>query len=172
MPTRSLALLLLGLVAALIGVVLFLTRQNPSETSDDSLSPQSGATTHASSEPATHENTARSKTRLRLPQEEPDFGATFENLQVIIPGLTEFPEQTLQERILATNALLKKQGIALRFDVDEILYPSNHLLELKVPAFSRKNARPLDILKHDVSAMDKHYFISGDKVLYQDASGG
>lgn len=172
MPTRSRALLLLGLVAALIGLVLFLNRQNPSDGTDDSLSKQGAATDNTTSEPATHGISAQTKTRLRSPKEEPDFGKTLATLRTVIPGLTEFPEQTLGDRIRDTNALLKKHDIALRFGIDEILYPSNHLLDLRLPAFSRQNASPRDILRHDVSAMDKHYFISGDKVLYQDGSGG
>ncbi len=172
MPTRSRALLLFGLAAALIIIVLFLRWEDSSLAADSPASHGNEVRAEASATPEVNSTTAKSKTRDRPAEEEPDFGETFDTMRVVIPGLIEFPEQTLQERILAINALLKKHDIALRFGVDEILYPSNHLLDLKVPAFSKDNARPCDILRHDVNAMDKHYFISGDKVLYQDGSGG
>ncbi len=95
-------------------------------------------------------------------------------MRVTLPGVTDFPEQTLQERILATNALLKKAGIVLRFGIDEESYPSQSLLEMTVPAFLQENATPNDILHHAHKALKKHYFLSeGDgAVLFQDASGG
>lgn len=172
MLTKPRAALLIALLAVVTVILLFLKWQHSSLPADSSSSRGNGARAEGRVTPETHSTTAKSKTGSRPPKEEPDFGKTLNTLQTVIPGLTELPEQTLQERILATNSLLKKHGIALRFGVDEILYPSNHLLDLKVPAFSKENARPCDILRQDVKAMDKHYFISGDKVLYQDGSGG
>ena len=172
MPTRSRALPLLGLTAALIITVLFLRWQDSSLAADSPASHGYEVSDEHSATTQTHSATAESKTHDRSPEEEHDYGETLLTLRTIIPGRTEFPEQTLQERILEINAMLKKHDIALRFGVDEILYPSSHLLELKVPAFSKENASPRDILQQDVKAMDKSYFISGDKVLYQDGSGG
>lgn len=112
------------------------------------------------------------KSREREPEEKLDVDETLAALKATLPGLTKFPEQTLQERILATNALLKKAGIALRFGVDEKLYPSENLLEMPVPAFSQENATPNDILLNSHRALGKHYFLSEGAVLFQDASGG
>jgi hypothetical protein len=172
MPPKHRAILLIGLVAALIGFPLFLKQPNPAEVSDDSVPDRSGSSNNTRSKQAIGGSAGSTKTSSRLPMEEPDYGKTLETLRTVIPGHTDLPEQSLRERILAINAMLKKHDIALRFGVDEILYPSDHLLELNVPAFSKDNASPRDILRHDVNAMDKHYFISGNKVLYQDGSGG
>jgi hypothetical protein len=172
MPTKHRAILFFGLFAALIGFPLFLKQPNPAEASDDPVPARSGSSNNTSSKQAIDGSAGRTKASSRLPMEEPDYGETLQTLRTVIPGLTDLPEQTLRERILAINAMLKKHDLALRFGVDEILYPSNHLLELKVPAFSKENASPRDILRHDVNAIDKHYFISGYKVLFQDGSGG
>jgi hypothetical protein len=172
MTTQSRSARIIAILAILTAILLFLKQQDLTIAADSPAPRGNSPRPEDSPTPEAPSTTTESKTRNRPPEEEPDFGETLQTLRTIIPGLIEFPEQTLQERILAINAMLKKHDIALRFDVDEILYPSSHLLELKVPAFSKENASPRDILQQDVKAMDKSYFISGDKVLYQDGSGG
>ena len=92
---------------------------------------------------------------------------------VPLPGLTKFPEQTLQERILATNFSLKKAGNVVRFGVDEELYPSQILLERTLPAFSQENATPNDIIRDVQRTLKQNYFpdLRG-RVLFQEGSGG
>jgi cytoskeletal protein RodZ len=171
MPTRSLALLLVGLAAVLIVIVLSLSRQNPPATSPDSLSPQSGTTTHTNSEPATHGS-------LRSRERDKDQSIAVDEmiaaLNSPLPGLTKFPEQTLQERILAANASLKKAGNVVRFDVDEKMHPSQILLERTLPAFSQENATPNDILRDAQRTLKQHHLLDEDRgrVLFQEGSGG
>ncbi|MBK1884033.1 hypothetical protein JIN85_16560 [Luteolibacter pohnpeiensis] len=95
-------------------------------------------------------------------------------LNTPLPGLTEFPEQTLQERILATNASLKKAGNFVRFNVDEKMYPSQILLEKTLPAFSQEGATPNDIIHHAQRTLKQHHVLDSDggRVLFQEGSGG
>ena len=95
-----------------------------------------------------------------------------DDLKRTLPGLTVFPEQTLNERILAANSQLKKAGISLRFGVDEELYPSQGLLEMRVPAFSQEDATVNDILQNAHKALNQHYMLSDGRVLFQEGSGG
>ena len=171
MPARSRALLLIGLAAALIGVMLFLNRPNPSGAFHDSPSPQRGTTTHTHLEPATRESPGTRKRAKDKPIEVDEMIAA---LNSPLPGLTKFPEQTLQERILAANASLKKTGSFLRFGVDEKMYPSQILLERTLPAFSQENATPNDIIHHAQITMKQHHLLElGEgKVLFQVGGGG
>lgn len=91
-----------------------------------------------------------------------------------LPGLTTFPEQTLQERLLATNFSLKKVGNVVRFGVDEEIYPSQILLETTLPAFSQENATPNDILRHAQRTLKQHHFLDLERgrILIQEGSGG
>jgi hypothetical protein len=171
MPTRSRALLLIGLVAALIGIMLFLNRPNPSGVSQDFLSPQGGTTTHAQLEQATKESP-----RIRKRDEDKSIAVDemIAALNSPLPGLTKFPEQTLQERILATNASLKRAGSFVRLGVDEKMYPSQILLETTLPAFSQEKATPNDIIRHAQLTLKQHHFLDLDRgrVLFQEGSGG
>lgn len=171
MPTRSRALLFIGLPAALIGILLFLTRQKPPATSHDLLSPQGGTTTHTHLESATH---GSPRTRKRDEDESIAVDEMIAALNSPLPGLTKFPEQTLQERILAANASLKKTGSFVRFGVDEKMYPSQILLERTLPAFSQENATPNDIIHHAQITLKQHHRLeSGEgKVLFQVGGGG
>lgn len=171
MPTRSGALLLIGLVAALIGIMLFLNRPNTSAASHDSLSHQSGTTTHTNSEPATH---GSSRTRERDKDESIAVDEMIAALNSPLPGVTRYPEQTLQERILATNAALKRAGSFVRFGVDEKMHPSQILLERTLPAFSQENATPNDILRHAQGTLKQHDLLDLDRgrILFQEGSGG
>lgn len=171
MPTRYLPLLLFGLAAVVIGIVLFLTRQNPPATSHDLVSPQSGTTTHTNPGPATH-GSPRTRERDKDPSIAVDEMITALNSP--LPGLTKFPEQTLQERILATNASLKRAGSFVRFGVDEKMHPSQILLERTLPAFSQENATPNDILRHAQRTLKQHHLLDLDRgrILFQEGSGG
>jgi hypothetical protein len=95
-------------------------------------------------------------------------------LNAPLPGLTKFPEQTLQERILLTNLSLKKAGNCVRFGVDEKMHPSEILLERTLPAFSQENATPNDIIRHAQRTLKQHYWLNLEegKVLFQEGSGG
>ena len=171
MPLRR---ILLVLIVLLVGVAVFL-RFRPESGIPETGSPVPGSSEAQgkNSKPASAMDVPlANKVREREPEKEHDLDETFAALNTTLPGLTEFPEQTLQERILATNALLKNAGIRLRFGVDEVLYPSQNLLEMTVPAFSQENATPNDILQHSVKAMNKHYLYSDGAVLFQDGSGG
>ena len=171
MPTRSRALLLLGLVAALVGIVIFFNGPNPSGPSHDSPSHQGGATTHTHSEPATH---GSPRTRERDKDKSIAVDEMIAALNSPLPGLTKFPEQTLQERILATNASLKRAGSFVRFGIDEKMHPSQILLETTLPAFSQEKATPNDIIRHAQRTLKQHHFLDLDRgrVLFQEGSGG
>lgn len=171
MPTRSRAILLLGLVAASVGIVIFFNGPNPSGLSQDSPSPQGGATTHAHVELATQ---GSARTRERDKDKSTAVDEMIAALNSPLPGLTKFPEQTLQERILAANASLKKAGNVVRFDVDEEMHPSQILLERTLPAFSQENATPNDILRDAQRTLKQHHLLDEDRgrVLFQEGSGG
>jgi hypothetical protein len=168
MPNRRILLLLL------VGAAVFLRfrSENGAPETGNPISEASGARGKNGEPTSAKDVPLIGKVREREPEKEHDLDETNAALNTTLPGLTEFPEQTLQERILATNALLKKAGIRLRFGVDEVLYPSQNLLEMKVPAFSQENATPNDILQHSVKAMNKHYMYTDGAVLFQDGSGG
>ena len=104
----------------------------------------------------------------------PDVDEMIAALNAPLPGLTKFPEQTLQERILATNLSLKKAGNFVRFGVDEKMYPSQILLERTLPGFSQENATPNDIIRHAQITLKQHHFLDldGGRVLFQEGSGG
>ncbi len=95
-------------------------------------------------------------------------------LNTPLPGLTKFPEQTLLERILATNFSLKKAGNFVRLGVDEKTHPSETLLERTLPAFSQEDATPNDIIRHALRTLKQHHFLNLDegRVLFQEGSGG
>jgi hypothetical protein len=170
MPTRYRAIVLLGLVAALIGFPLLLTRPNRSAEVGISLLQESGAT-NTSLQPATHE---RTRTRERNTEKPLEVDEMLAALNSPLPGLTSFPEQTLQERILATNASLRKAGNVVRFGVDEKMHPSQILLERTLPAFSQVNATPNDILRNAQRTLNQNSLLDLDRgrVLFQEGSGG
>jgi hypothetical protein len=164
----------LCLVLLLVGLAIFLCVRSECrvQKSGDPVAGAGGREGEHGTSAAIKDVPSSRKVRERRPENEQGIDETFAALKATLPGLTEFPEQTLQERILATNAMLKKAGIRLRFGVDEELYPSQNLLDLKVPAFSQENATPNDILQHSHKAMNKGYLLSDGTVLFQDGSGG
>ncbi|RYD47338.1 MAG: hypothetical protein EOP83_28180 [Verrucomicrobiaceae bacterium] len=168
---RTLVVLMLLLVSA----VIFLRFR--SETNIQGIGDQAkganGQAAGASGAPATKSILSEAKLREREPKKELGIDEMFAGLKVVLPGLTEFPEKTLQERMLATNALLKKTGIKLRLGMDETLHPSPHLLEKNVPAFSQQNATLGDILLQAESALKMSHYLSQDgSVLLNEGSGG
>jgi hypothetical protein len=169
MPTR--ALLAVCLAAALIVIMLLLNRHNPSGASLDSLPPQGGASSQTHLEPATHGST---KTRGRDTDKSLEVDEMIAALNSPLPGLTKFPEQTLQERILASNSSLRKAGNVVRFGIDEKMHPSQILLERTLPAFSQEDATPNDILRHAQRTLKQHHVLDLGKgrVLFQEGSGG
>lgn len=124
--------------------------------------------------PDAHGASLGSKTREREIKKALEVDEMLAALNAPLPGLTKFPEQTLLERILATNISLKKAGNFVRFGVDEKMYPSEILLERTLPAFSQENATPNDIIRHAQHTLKQHHFLDmdGGRVLFQEGSGG
>ena len=114
------------------------------------------------------------KTRERGVKKPHEVDEMLTALNAPLPGLTKFPEQTLQERLLSANLSLKKAGNFVRFDVDEKMHPSQILLERTLPAFSQENATPNDIIRHAQITLKQHHFLDLDagRVLFQEGSGG
>jgi hypothetical protein len=114
------------------------------------------------------------KTRQREMKKALEFDEMFAALKTPVPGWTHFPEQTLEERILATNFSLKKAGNPVRLGIDEKLYPSQNLLEKILPAFSQENATPNDIIRHAQQTLKQHHYFDteGGRVLFQEGGGG
>lgn len=171
MPPRSRTLLAVCLAAALIVIMLLLNRYNPSGASLDSLSPQGGASTQTHLAPATH---GSPRTRERGKGQSIAVDEMIAALNSPLPGLTKFPEQTLRERILATNASLERAGSFVRFGVDEKMHPSQILLERTLPAFSQEKATPNDILRDAQRTLKQHHVLDMDRgrVWFQEGSGG
>ncbi|MEK7953961.1 hypothetical protein [Luteolibacter soli] len=139
--------------------------------------PASGASEAHSDEGKTSSTEAvrlKGKLHEREPKKEHGIDEMFAGLREILPGQTEFPEQTLQERILAINALLKKRDIKLRLGMDEVLYPSPHLLDKNVPAFSQEATTLNHILFQAESSLKMTHYLSQDEgaVLLMEGSGG
>lgn len=70
-----------------------------------------------------------SKTRQREMKKALELDEMLSALKTPVPGWTHFPEQTVEERVLATNVSLKKAGNPVRLGIDEKLFPSEILLE-------------------------------------------
>jgi hypothetical protein len=111
MPAKSRAILLIGLVAALAGLFIFLRTNDPTE--EQTIPPKA-------SDPRTGQSTATanpddealpSKSKARSPTPEVSNAKTLALLQTPIPGPVEFPEQKVLERIEAINEWLEKSGI-------------------------------------------------------------
>lgn len=114
------------------------------------------------------------KIREREKNKALEFDEMYAALKKPLPGLTEFPEQTLQERIISANISLKNSSNFIRFGIDEKMHPSQILLDRILPAFSQENATPQDIIRHAQSTLKQHYFYDMEegKVLFQEGSGG
>ncbi len=128
----------------------------------------------ASRSPEAQNASLGTKTREREKKKALEVDEMYAALNAPLPGLTKFPEQTLQERILLTNLSLKKAGNCVRFGVDEKMHPSEILLERTLPAFSQENATPNDIIRHAQRTLKQHYWLNLEegKVLFQEGSGG
>ncbi|MCW1923433.1 hypothetical protein OKA05_12785 [Luteolibacter arcticus] len=165
------------IVLLVTGLVVFLcsrfVKNSITETSK-SASGTTGAHDEKGKPHSAEEVSSSHKVREREPEKRPGISDMLASFNTPLPGLIEFPQQTLQERILATNALLKKTGIALRFGVDEEQDPSQSLLELQVPALLLENATPRLILLHDVNALKKDFFFNEEEgeVLFRENFGG
>ena len=172
MPTRR---TLIVLILLLVGAALFLHfgSQPTTPASGDPTSDTRGQMPGSGKSPDSSDS-CTTKLREREPKKDHGIDEMFAGLREILPGSTEFPEQSLQDRILAINALLKKAGIKPRVDMDEVLYPSPHLLEKNVPAFSQENATLNHILLQAESALKmSHYLNQGEgTVLLNEGSGG
>jgi len=173
MPTRR---ILIVLILLLLGSALFL--RFSSETNATASGPPATATTgqmpDAGKSPETSGISSTTKVRERETKKQHGIDEMFAGLRATMPGLTTFPEQTLQERILAINSLLKKADIKLRLGMDEVLYPSPHLLEKNVPAFALENATLNDILLQAESALKMSHYLNQDHgaILLYEGSGG
>ena len=169
MPTRRILIVFILLLAG----ALLLLRFGSETKSPDQATEASGERRTASGLPESNNILSEAKLREREPKKELGIDEMFAGLNVVLPGLTEFPEQTLQERILVINALLKKRGIKHRLGMDQVIYPSPHLLEKNVPAFSQENATLRDILHQAEIALGMSYYLSQDgSVLLNEGSGG
>lgn len=170
MPTRR---ILIVFILLLVGIVIFFRFGSETERAGDQAKEVSGEPRTVSGPTESNKITSEAKLREREPKKELSIDEMFGGLNTVLPGLTEFPEQTLQERILVINALLKKSGIKHRLGMDQVIYPSPHLLEKNVPAFSQENATLRDILHQAETALGMSYYLSQDgSVLLNEGSGG
>ena len=172
MPTRRIVIVFILL---LVSAAVFLRFGSEPETSGngDQAKGASGEPANVSEPAESNATLSESKLHGREPKKELGIDEMFAGLSVVLPGLTEFPEQTLQERILVINALLKKSGIKHRLGMDQVIYPSPHLLEKNVPAFSQENATLRDMLHQAEIALGMSYYLSQDgSVLLNEGSGG
>lgn len=172
MPIRR---ILIAFILLLFGAALFLRFDSETRTSGaaNQVKGANGEPANTSGPPESDGILSESKLRDREPKKELGIDEMFAGLSVVLPGLTKFPEQTLQERILMINALLKRNGIKHRLGMDQVIYPSPHLLEKNVPAFSQKNATLRDILHQAEIALGMSYYLSQDgSVLLNEGSGG
>ncbi len=172
MSKRRIVIIVILLVGGL-GLLRFMSEPQFHRTLEPSPEASGGQGGAGRSSDA-HGASLRTKTRERKIKKALEVDEMSAALNAPLPGLTEFPEQTLQDRILATNFSLKKAGNVVRFGVDEEMYPSQILLERTLPAFSQENATPNDIIRHAQRTLKQHHFLDldGGRVLFQEGSGG
>ena len=111
MPAKFRAILLIGLVAGLIGLLNFLGKGEPIEErgiSRKERDPNSGHPTTAAGLTA---EALPSKSKPRSPTPKISKARTLALLETPIPGQVKFPEQTLPERVETLNQILATAGI-------------------------------------------------------------
>ncbi len=145
MPAKLPAALLIGLVAALAGLFIFLSTNDPTEERTISRKERDPNTGHQTAAAKSDEEALPSKSKPRSPRPKISKARTLALLETPIPGPVEFPEQTVLERIDAINVWLEKSGIPrdeLRMFVEPASAGRLRERELHCKDFSATNLHP------------------------------
>jgi hypothetical protein len=173
MPAKSRSILLIGLVASLAGLFIFLLSQrNPTEEHGiwrKEPDPNAGHPTDTA-EP-TDDEALSSKSKPRSPTPEVSKAKTLALLKTPIPGPVEFPEQTLAERVTAINQWLERAGVPghqLRVAVEARSAPRN--LNLLLEPFAVEDETPSTVLKYTAGSTRLYFIVHAGLAEFAEVS--
>jgi hypothetical protein len=171
MPTKIHAILVIGLVAALAGLFIFLSRSDPTEEHGLSRKELDPSTGHPTAAAKLFGEALPSKSQPRSPTQNITKVRTLALLKTPIPGPVEFPEQTLAERVAAINQWLEQAGLPhdqLRIAVEARSAPRN--LNLLLKPFTVEDETPSTALKYTTGRTRLYFVVHAGIVEFTDVS--
>jgi hypothetical protein len=171
MPSRSRAILVLGLFSVLAGLFIFLDKGDP--TGERGIPPKARDpnTGHPTPAADSTDETLPPKSKPRSPTSKISKARTLALLQTPIPGPVEFPEQTLAERVSAINQWLEQAGIArdqLRIAVEARTAPRN--LNLLLERFAVEDETPSTVLKYTAGSTRLYFLVYAGTVEFAEVN--
>ena len=173
MPAKFRAILLIGLVAGLIGLLNFLGKGEPIEERGISRKERDPNSGHPTAAAGLTDEALPSKSKTRSPTQKISKARTLAILETTIPGTVEFPEQTLSQRVAAINRLLEQAGIpsdqlsvAVEARTAEAPFASHGVFE----SLSLQDPTPATILKYTAGRTRLCYRLSAGLVEFADAT--
>ena len=144
MRHRARLTLAIGLLAALAGLLVFFHKEpRPGDHTVSNDQPVTGPA-HPSAATGIPNEALPSKSKPRSPTPKVSKARTLALLETPIPGMVEFPEQTVLERIDAINVWLEKSGVP------------REELRISVEPASAKRLKENELHCKDFSAQDLH----------------
>lgn len=173
MPNRSHAILLIGLVAALAGLFIFLSKGDPTEVRTIPPKASDPTTGHPTAAAGLTDEALPSKSKPRSPTPKISKARTRALLETPIAGSVEFPEQTLSQRVAAINRLLEQAGIpsdqlsvAVEARTAEAPFASHGVFE----SLSLQDPTPATILKYTAGSTRLCYRLRAGLVEFAHAT--
>ena len=171
MPNRSHAILLIGLISGVAGLLIFLSTGDPTEVHGLSRKEREPSTGHPTIGAELTDEALPSKSKPRSPTPKASKARTRALLETPIPGQVKFPEQTLPERVETLNQILAAAGISadeVRFEV----HPSFEVgMQFVCHEMISTDSTPMQMLQYITGRTRMCFHTEAGVVYFYDCAG-